>query len=380
MVGDPLVPGSARGRSPARASPSRTCTPSPATGSAPATRPGSAGGRRRARARRRRSSGCSTPAPTCADRPHRRVRLLAWPAPTPTTARRPTRGPRAGSPAARRRARPARSRWATPPSGWAPTPAARSGCRRPTRASGASAPPTARCRATGCCRWRRSFDTVGWLTRDADLLRAGRRRAAPGRGSAGQRPSWSSVPALLALAEPDVAAAVGGVRRASVGATAEAWDLRRPAGLARGVPALQAWEAWQEHGDWLADAARHARAPTYAAGSRRPRGSPTRRPSAARGRVVARRATAIRDLVGDRVLVLPSASSVAPPVGPGWPSTAAVRDATHAADLPGRARRAAGGQRPAHHRAAGLPVRRLPGRRRRAATATCCLADGLAGD
>ncbi len=78
------------------------------------------------------------------DRPHRRVRLLASPAPTRTTAPRRTRrrryrisgGSSSGS-ASRGLAR------ATRPSGSAPTPAARSGCPRRTRGSGASAPPTA---------------------------------------------------------------------------------------------------------------------------------------------------------------------------------------------------------------------------------------------
>lgn len=76
---------------------------------------------------------------------------LGWPSPsgsTPTTALPPTCVPRGGCPAVPRRERPARSRWARPPSASASTPAAHSRSRRPTRASTACVRRTRRWRAT----------------------------------------------------------------------------------------------------------------------------------------------------------------------------------------------------------------------------------------
>ncbi|WP_134765317.1 AtzH-like domain-containing protein [Nocardioides sp. 1609] len=176
---------------------------------------------------------------------------------------------------------------------------------------------------TGLVPLAPSFDTVGWLTRDADLLRrvgdvllpapaAGRPRAA----------DLVVVPALLDLADPDVGTAIH-AWTAALPVTEEQWDLGALTSWRAAFQALQAREAWLAHGAWLegrldvlgADVrGRFANAATVSAD----------RADDARATVAAARAQ-LHDLVGERVLVLPSAPSVAPYPGDG---AGAVRDAT----------------------------------------------------
>jgi len=86
---------------------------------------------------------------------------------------------------------------------------------------------------------------------------------------------------------------------------------------------FQAWEAWQSHGAWL-----ETRLDTLGADVRgrfeRARAVTSAEASAA-GDVVDAAGEAIQELVGDRILVLPSASSVAPRLDG---DLQAVRDAT----------------------------------------------------
>lgn len=162
-----------------------------------------------------------------------------------------------------------------------------------------------------------SFDTVGWLTRDAALLRRVGDVLLP--ASPGGSDALVLVPELLDLATPEVAAAVG----AAVPAAArEEWDLPLTDWLDAFVT-LQSWEAWQQHGDWAryrldalgADvAARFRHAATL-----------TRDDADRSAAVAATARDRIRELVGDRVLVLPSAASVAPRPGD---DMAAVRAGT----------------------------------------------------
>ncbi|MCZ4500239.1 MAG: hypothetical protein JWQ74_2794 [Marmoricola sp.] len=164
-----------------------------------------------------------------------------------------------------------------------------------------------------------SFDTVGWLTRSPGLLAsAGAVLLPPDTAVPGE---VVTADALLGLAAPDVAAAlapwVAGVERVD-------WPLDQAALLAS-FQALQASEAWQVHGGWLtgrldtlgADVrARFERAALVTADE-----ADTARAA------VAGFADQVRTLLGDRVLLLPSASSVAPPVNdPG--ALDAVRQAT----------------------------------------------------
>ncbi|WP_235562074.1 AtzH-like domain-containing protein [Marmoricola sp. Leaf446] len=159
------------------------------------------------------------------------------------------------------------------------------------------------------------FDAVGWLTRDATTLRRVGEALLPAYDGPGLGPeALVVVPALLELAEPDVRAAVTGLAEQH-GAETRDWS---PEALARWLPAfqtLQAWQAWQSHGGWL-----RGRLDTLGADvrGRFERGSRTTAAEADDARAVLVEAREQVDaLVGDRVLLLPSASSVAPRLGPG---------------------------------------------------------------
>ncbi|WP_309136355.1 AtzH-like domain-containing protein [Nocardioides campestrisoli] len=155
-----------------------------------------------------------------------------------------------------------------------------------------------------------SFDTVGWLTRDADLLgRVGEVLLPASSDASGGSDELVVVPELLALATPEVADAVAA---AVPEARRESWELP----LAEWHDAfgtLQAWEAWQQHGAWV-----EGRLDTLGpdvAGRFRTASTVTREAADRAQAVVTAARDRIRDLVGDRVLVLPSASSVAPRLG-----------------------------------------------------------------
>jgi len=172
---------------------------------------------------------------------------------------------------------------------------------------------------TGLLPLAPSFDTVGWLTRSPELLAAVGEVLLPPARFDGSR-QLVVLPELLELAMPEVAAAI------------EAWlptdvirEDRRLDGLGAWLSAFQAWqafEAWQSHGAWLA-----SRLDTLGADVRGRFETAARiTPQQARAaeEVVQTARHAIRELVGDRVLVLPSAASTAP-----LPTEAqAVRDAT----------------------------------------------------
>ncbi|GAW50953.1 MULTISPECIES: AtzH-like domain-containing protein [unclassified Nocardioides] len=165
----------------------------------------------------------------------------------------------------------------------------------------------------------RSFDAVGWLTRDAALLaRVGDVLLPP--SAAGPVHDLVTVPGLNALAQPDVAAVVDEL---AGGATRESWELSALPIWSSAFQVLQAWEAWRERGPWLttrldtlgADVRGRFEAAALIDDER----------AGAAARVVDDAGRRIGELIGDRVLVLPSASSVAPTPGEGLQ---AVRDAT----------------------------------------------------
>lgn len=150
-----------------------------------------------------------------------------------------------------------------------------------------------------------SFDTVGWMTRTAPLL-----RAAATTSLRDQKPAAASFVtsrALLALAEPEVQEALApyldGV---------DDVDLGDPDHLFETFRTIQAAEAWQSYGSWVAEhpgtlgddiAARFE----YAASI-----TPEQEAQARVDRAEAR--ARIEDVLGERTLLLPSASSVAPQV------------------------------------------------------------------
>lgn len=169
---------------------------------------------------------------------------------------------------------------------------------------------------TGLVPLAPSFDTVGWLTRSAALLAAVGDvllpAAAAGEDAAGATAGEVVlVPALMELATPEVATAVREL--APAGVSEERWPLDELGRWLDAFRTVQAWEAWRTHGAWLegrlhvlgADVRgrfQHARTVTQ--------------PQADEAYAVAADARAtILSLVGGRVLLLPSASSVAPRLG-----------------------------------------------------------------
>lgn len=170
-----------------------------------------------------------------------------------------------------------------------------------------------------------TFDAVGWLARDAATLAAvGDVLLPTGPATAAPR-DVVVVPALVALAEPDVAAGVTSYAE-RLGAAPESWPLRPHTAWLDAFVTLQAWEAWQEHGDWLTTRMDSLGADVR---GRFERGRSIARDEADEARAtVAEARSTIRDLLGDRVLVLPSTSSVAPLLSAGADGLQAVREAT----------------------------------------------------
>ena len=167
--------------------------------------------------------------------------------------------------------------------------------------------------AYGLLPLSRSFDTVGWVTRSAELLQqVGEVLLPPSPRSPAS--DLVSVPGLTAIASEEVATVVDRYA-AEHGAMRESWDLSELPTWLEAFQTLQAWEAWQERGVWLAprldelgpDVRSRFEAASLIDDDR----------SAVARRVVDEAGARIRDLVGDRVVVLPSAASVAPLIGEG---------------------------------------------------------------
>jgi Asp-tRNA(Asn)/Glu-tRNA(Gln) amidotransferase A subunit family amidase len=160
---------------------------------------------------------------------------------------------------------------------------------------------------TGLLPLAPSFDTVGWLTRSAFLLQAVGDVLLPESAPSGST-DLVVVPDLLRLAQPDVGAAVTGWLPDT--AASEQWPLHRLDDWRVAFQTWQAYEAWQSHGEWLA-----TRLDTVGAAvrARFERGRDTDEATALAARQSVDNARAvIRELVGDRVLVLPSAAATAP--------------------------------------------------------------------
>ena len=200
-----------------------------------------------------------------------------------------------------------------------------------------------------------SFDAVGWVTRDAARLAAVGDVLLPRTTPTGLR-ELVTVADLTRIAEPEVGDVVDEFA-ADAGARGEDWDLSALPDWLTGFQTLQAWEAWRERGPWLS-----TRLDTLGADVRGRFEAAAliddARAEAARRQVAAAR-DQVRDLVGDRVLVLPSASSVAPLIGQGL-DVGPHHD--HVPDLPGRSGRTARGQHPALY-GIGAAGRGVPGRR-----------------
>ena len=164
---------------------------------------------------------------------------------------------------------------------------------------------------TGLLPLAESFDTVGWFARTPDLLAAVGDVLLPSREPR-RVGEVVVVPELLALADADVAAAVGAAA-AALGATEQAWDLSALPGWRAAFTTWQAWQAWKAHGPWLAGRLDTLGADVRGRFEMASRITEPRALEAYADLLAARQQ--IRSFVGDRVVALPSASSVAPLIG-----------------------------------------------------------------
>ncbi|TQL69744.1 Asp-tRNA(Asn)/Glu-tRNA(Gln) amidotransferase A subunit family amidase [Nocardioides albertanoniae] len=161
---------------------------------------------------------------------------------------------------------------------------------------------------TGLLPLAKAFDTVGWMTRSAFLLQAVGDVLLPATAvSTPTKDEIRVVPSLVGLATPEVAAAIEGALPESEPLdwspqTLEEWREAFVTG--------QAYQAWQAHGAWL-----ETRLDTLgeAVRARFETARSVTRAQADEARAVLAEARAeILEVVGDRVLAYPSASSVAP--------------------------------------------------------------------
>jgi len=167
-----------------------------------------------------------------------------------------------------------------------------------------------------------SFDTAGWLTRDAGTLR---RVVEVSLGAVTVDPGGFVVdPALVALADPGVRDAF---TAAIEGLDVEEVSLGDPTALFEAFRVTQAAEAWDSDGGWVTghpDAVGPGARERFAIASQ-----VTREQEAdARAALAAHRAR-LDEVLGDRVLLVPSASSAAPSVD----ATPEVLDAVRGATL-----------------------------------------------
>lgn len=159
-----------------------------------------------------------------------------------------------------------------------------------------------------------SFDTVGWLTRDASLLARVGDVLLPGTVTDADR-RLVTVPELSSLADVEVAAAVAGWEPGWGLRLPEAWPLADLPAWRDAFVTLQGWEAWQAHGAWL-EGRLDTVGPDVRGRFERARTVTSSAAESARAAVDDARTT-IRELVGDRILVLPATPGVAPALGPG---------------------------------------------------------------
>jgi amidase len=151
-----------------------------------------------------------------------------------------------------------------------------------------------------------SFDTVGWLTRDGETLRLAA-AATLGEDSVEPSPGFLIDPALVAVADPSVRQAFTTM---TAGISAETVDVGDIDELFETFRVVQAADAWIADGAWVTA---HPGAVGSATASRFEIAAAVT-PEQAAGARVAMRAHAgrLHALLGDSVLLLPSAASAAP--------------------------------------------------------------------
>lgn len=153
-----------------------------------------------------------------------------------------------------------------------------------------------------------SFDTVGWLTRSAALMRSVAAVGLSGLPAVAlPSPRFVVAPALLEIVEPEVRAAF---EEFVPGLEAETVDLGDLDHLFETFRTVQAAEAWATHGEWV-DA--HPGTLGEDIAGRFAWGSAVTPEVDAEARVAwAAVRLRLEAVLGDRVLVLPAASSAAP--------------------------------------------------------------------
>jgi amidase len=166
-----------------------------------------------------------------------------------------------------------------------------------------------------------TFDSVGWMTRDAATLRRvvevvlGPSTVAPG--------GFVVDPGLVALADPAVRQAFA---EAIAGLEYEQVDLGDPTELFETFRVTQAAEAWRSDGDWVSahpDAVGPGTRDRFAFAA-----SVTADQEAATRADLATHRARLDAVLGDRVLLLPAASSAAPAVDATPEALDAVRGTT----------------------------------------------------
>jgi amidase len=150
-----------------------------------------------------------------------------------------------------------------------------------------------------------TFDSVGWLTRDAATLRAAAAASLP-VGTSAVAAGLVSDPALLGVVEPNVREAFAAFDRF------EHVDLGEIDELFTAFRTVQQAEAWRVHGPWI-QAHPGALGDDIAGRFALAAGITADQESASRVAMTQAR-DRLDELLGDRVLVLPSASSVALPI------------------------------------------------------------------
>jgi amidase len=188
---------------------------------------------------------------------------------------------------------------------------------------------------TGLLPLARSFDTVGWFARDPKTLRAVGRALLP-EGSSDRTFARALVaPSLLEIAQPDVADAMRSLVAAWGGnehlppITEADFNTDVLPTWQEAFRVIQGAEAWAEHGPWVE---RHGATLGQDVAGRFAFAATVTPTQLADARAIHADARArVRDFVGDSVLVIPAASSVAPLLdesGRGGSQIEAVRTAT----------------------------------------------------
>ena len=159
-----------------------------------------------------------------------------------------------------------------------------------------------------------SFDTVGWMTRDAATLRVAASASLTSAGREVVAAGFAVAPALVALASQGVQDAFAATlaRLAEEGLTDDLVEVTLPDAddLHEIFRTVQSAEAWATHGEWITahpGALGEEIAARFAFGANI---DPETESFARQALELARER--IESIVGDRVLLLPSASSIAP--------------------------------------------------------------------